>query len=182
MDKTKHTLEIKGTVIPYFFMNIADGCDRWDVPTMGEYYNLIRDGWTKDFFNDNRFEIFPFMEVKQILVDGKEVDIEDIDVDFIPNFLRGWGVKEPFYCMMMEELDCSFTYEFYLPDNEKVNPELIQLGIMSDEIDGLIDKLIPTRVYYNGERLPYMEDYEWDFENTEVELWDFNRTNDDEWD
>jgi hypothetical protein len=53
---------------------------------------------------------------------------------------------------------------------------------MSDEIDGLIDKLIPTRVYYNGERLPYMEDYEWDFENTEVELSMFNRTNDDEWD
>lgn len=167
--KQKHLLEISGELFPVLFTRALGDADK--LPEEGDYQDLMEDGYCDEG------EVINFMRVSEVKLDGKEIDIEEIDVVMMTDYLRSEvRLEEPFYAVQGNEEYSSNTYEIEIEGD--INIKKIRLGIMAGEVIDYLDHLVCQQVWYDNELLKSIEETYADFDDLTLRLYDFDNLED----
>lgn len=167
----KHTLEFCGYIFPVLFTKPIGDVSK--LPEEGEYEELMESGYCDEG------QIVTFMMVDNIYLDDKEVDVEDISIVMLTDYLRnGVGLEEPFYSVQGNEENDRVCYEIEIEGD--IDLSKIKIGIIANEVSDYCDHLVCRQVWYDDVLLEPVDAFEDNFDDFTMRLYDFDISDDDE--
>lgn len=161
----KHTLEFCGGIFPVLFTKPIG--DVSELPEEGEYEELMVGGYCDEG------QVITLVMVDNVYLDDEEVDVEDISIVMLTDYLRnGIGLEEPFYSVQGNEENDRVCYEIEIEGD--IDLSKIKIGIIANEVSDYCDHLVCQQVWYDDVLLEPVDAFEDNFDDFTMGLYDFD--------